>query len=156
MAKKSPSKVAVRRSPQKHGKNVKVKAEEPLARIDWDADESAATYKLITQIYACNESQRSGEASQRQGGEVTGGGLQNNSDDEGRDVHEFLECYISSEGPDHDTTPQAKNLWGLYLNTTLIFASHLLVGWATTLTVFPFENGPNVTEFCFSRQHTTI
>ncbi|KAJ7129130.1 hypothetical protein C8R46DRAFT_1143499 [Mycena filopes] len=40
--------------------------------------------------------------------QVTGGGLE--KDDSG-DVHEFLECYISSEGPDHDTSASATNLW---------------------------------------------
>ncbi|KAJ6506945.1 hypothetical protein C8R45DRAFT_1069843 [Mycena sanguinolenta] len=45
--------------------------------------------------------------------QVTGGGLENDddSDDEGNDVHQYLECYISSEGPDHDTTPKARNIW---------------------------------------------
>ncbi|KAF7377321.1 hypothetical protein MSAN_00152700 [Mycena sanguinolenta] len=46
--------------------------------------------------------------------QVTGGGLQNDDDDsdnEGSGVHQFLDCYISSEGPDHDTTPRARNIW---------------------------------------------
>ncbi|KAJ6490022.1 hypothetical protein C8R45DRAFT_929312 [Mycena sanguinolenta] len=41
--------------------------------------------------------------------QVTGGGHEN--DDEGNDVHQYLECYISSEGPDHDTTPKTRNIW---------------------------------------------
>ncbi|KAJ6495005.1 hypothetical protein DFH09DRAFT_350241 [Mycena vulgaris] len=40
----------------------------------------------------------------------TGGGLRNGDDDAG--VHQYLECYISPEGPDHDTTDKARNLWG--------------------------------------------
>ncbi|KAF7355805.1 hypothetical protein MVEN_00908600 [Mycena venus] len=40
---------------------------------------------------------------------VTGGGLQKEDDDE--EVDEFLECTIPADGPDHDTTPLAKNLW---------------------------------------------
>ncbi|KAF7349806.1 hypothetical protein MVEN_01280800 [Mycena venus] len=60
--------------------------------------------------------------------QVTGGGLQNNDDNDGKSsphdhegnenddddgdgVHQFLACYISAEGPDHDTTPRARNLW---------------------------------------------
>jgi hypothetical protein len=45
-----------RRSPRKHGQakkkpaKVKKQAEEPLPRIDWDADKSAATYDLIAQM----------------------------------------------------------------------------------------------------------
>jgi hypothetical protein len=35
-------------------------------------------------------------------------------------VHEFLECYISSEGPDHDTTVKSKNLWGMCPNSACI------------------------------------
>ncbi|KAJ7809439.1 hypothetical protein B0H13DRAFT_2221068 [Mycena leptocephala] len=50
--------------------------------------------------------------------QVTGGGLRNDDDDDddgndsdGSGVHQFLECYISSEGPDHDTTDRARNIW---------------------------------------------
>ncbi|KAJ7780507.1 hypothetical protein DFH07DRAFT_792485 [Mycena maculata] len=47
--------------------------------------------------------------------QVTGGGLQNDQDEDndGDNVHEFLKCYISPEGPDHDTSKCAKNLWGI-------------------------------------------
>jgi hypothetical protein len=38
--------------------------------------------------------------------------LQNDSDDND-EVHEFLECYIPADGPDHDTTSAARNLWGI-------------------------------------------
>ncbi|KAJ7301738.1 hypothetical protein DFH08DRAFT_96508 [Mycena albidolilacea] len=44
--------------------------------------------------------------------QVTGGGLQNDGDDND-EVHEFLECYIPADGPDHDTTSAARNLWGI-------------------------------------------
>ncbi|KAJ7733551.1 hypothetical protein DFH07DRAFT_700691, partial [Mycena maculata] len=47
--------------------------------------------------------------------QVTGGGLQKDvGNEDGNDdsnVHEFLECYIPAEGPDHDTTQTARNLW---------------------------------------------
>ncbi|KAJ7494069.1 hypothetical protein FB451DRAFT_450903 [Mycena latifolia] len=43
--------------------------------------------------------------------QVTGGGLQNDDSIEEDDTHQFLECYISPEGPDHDTSPRAQNLW---------------------------------------------
>ncbi|KAJ6556529.1 hypothetical protein DFH09DRAFT_1317852 [Mycena vulgaris] len=41
----------------------------------------------------------------------TGGGLRNDDEDDSDSTHKFLECYISPEGPDHDTTEKAKNLW---------------------------------------------
>ncbi|KAJ7608615.1 hypothetical protein DFH06DRAFT_1017570 [Mycena polygramma] len=51
--------------------------------------------------------------------QVTGGGLRNddedandeNGEDSEENVHEYLDCYITPEGPDHDTTPRALNLW---------------------------------------------
>ncbi|KAJ7315627.1 hypothetical protein DFH08DRAFT_657276, partial [Mycena albidolilacea] len=135
-------------------------AEEPFPRIEWDADKSAATYDLITQMEVKEnrlllfgkqgDENTSGESKiavyKRIGSkifpamyatspnalgkrvkgkadslvttykkhakklQVTGGGLRKDEDDSG-DVHEFLECYISSEGPDHDTTVKSKNLW---------------------------------------------
>ncbi|KAJ7939467.1 hypothetical protein B0H13DRAFT_1850763 [Mycena leptocephala] len=33
---------------------------------------------------------------------------QNNGED---NVHQFLACYIGAAGPDHDTTPKARNIW---------------------------------------------
>jgi len=73
--------------------------------------------------------------------QVTGGGLRNehgdgdenndsdgesNNDDEsnpghGSDaeddgVHQYLDCYITAEGPDHDTTEKARNLWESIVN----------------------------------------
>ncbi|KAF8132663.1 hypothetical protein K438DRAFT_1642241 [Mycena galopus ATCC 62051] len=56
---------------------------------------------------------------------VTGGALENTDGSEGSQheddsetenngedsVHQFLACYISAAGPDHDTTPEARNIW---------------------------------------------
>ncbi|KAJ7618839.1 hypothetical protein DFH06DRAFT_1061721 [Mycena polygramma] len=75
------------KSPNALGKRVKGKAEDLIG-----------TYKKL--------------AKQLQ---VTGGGLRNDDDDDDSDdgsgVHQFLECYISAEGPDHDTTEKALNIW---------------------------------------------
>ncbi|KAJ6472509.1 hypothetical protein C8R45DRAFT_1217790 [Mycena sanguinolenta] len=42
----------------------------------------------------------------------TGGGLGGNDDDDDDDsLHEYMSCYIPTDGPDGTTTPEAKNLW---------------------------------------------
>ncbi|KAJ7024727.1 hypothetical protein C8F04DRAFT_1301675 [Mycena alexandri] len=154
-----PRAAPVRRSPRKH--KTKKQAEAALGRIDWDADDAAKTYELITQMEVKanrlvlfgkeGTENTSGEskiaACKRIGSvifpalfatspnalvkrvkgkmdnlvsiykkhakklQVTGGGLQNDADNDGGDVHEFLECYIPSDGPHHDTSEQAQNLW---------------------------------------------
>ncbi|KAJ7124037.1 hypothetical protein C8R46DRAFT_971700 [Mycena filopes] len=49
--------------------------------------------------------------------QVTGGGLRKNEESIGETeadataVHQYLACYISPQGPDHDTTGEARNLW---------------------------------------------
>jgi hypothetical protein len=47
----------------------------------------------------------------------TGGSLGGNDDDEDESLHEYMSCYIPKEGPDGTTTPEAKNLWGMYFFT---------------------------------------
>ncbi|KAJ7436138.1 hypothetical protein B0H11DRAFT_1831189, partial [Mycena galericulata] len=63
-------------------------------RIKGKAEDLVSTYKTLAKEL-----------------QVTGGGLRNDDEGSGEDVHEFLECYISPEGPDHDTTEKARNLW---------------------------------------------
>ncbi|KAJ7226227.1 hypothetical protein C8J57DRAFT_1586076, partial [Mycena rebaudengoi] len=43
--------------------------------------------------------------------QVTGEGIKNDDDDDYEDVDQFLPCYISKDGPDHDTTAAALNIW---------------------------------------------
>ncbi|KAJ7616928.1 hypothetical protein DFH06DRAFT_1012686 [Mycena polygramma] len=45
----------------------------------------------------------------------TGGGLGGNDDDEDESLHEYMSCYIPTDGPDGTTTADVKNLWGMYI-----------------------------------------
>ncbi|KAJ6490553.1 hypothetical protein DFH09DRAFT_1377302 [Mycena vulgaris] len=53
----------------------------------------------------------------------TGGGLRNDDEDDSDSTHKFLECYISPEGPDHDTTEKAKNLWDKLTKKCVYFSA---------------------------------
>ncbi|KAJ7259051.1 hypothetical protein C8J57DRAFT_1340749 [Mycena rebaudengoi] len=58
----------------------------------------------------------------------TGGGLGGNDDNEDESLHEYMRCYIPSNGPDTTTTEEAKNLWDEITNEFPFFPTfHRLV-----------------------------
>jgi hypothetical protein len=58
---------------------------------------------------------------------MTGGGVHQEQDYEGSDSEEFCRFYIGADGPDANSSEEAKNLWGLFCLSTSFVPLTLLI-----------------------------